>query len=181
VLGLGSTCSTAGLLVGLLLATRLGLGFDGGSAARARPRLVAVRVTPWPVTSPLRILRLAGKLAEWLRRLSGDRVFEMERAELARGLELDGRQLGRGYGHPTPSGLAAIERAGALAVALDTTYAAKSVAGLLARTGRAPACERLFWSTKSSAPLPDVSAAELAGAPRRMLRWLGPSPSDSSG
>ncbi|MEO8181539.1 MAG: pyridoxal-phosphate dependent enzyme, partial [Deltaproteobacteria bacterium] len=119
VLGLGSTCSTAGLLVGLLLATRLGLGFDAGSTARSRPRLIAVRVTPWPVTSPLRILRLAGKLAEWLRRLSGDRVFEMERAELARGLELDGRQLGRGYGHPTPSGLAAIERAGALSVALD--------------------------------------------------------------
>jgi D-cysteine desulfhydrase len=171
VLALGSTCSTAGLLVGLLLATRLGLGFAGPAA---RPRLVAVRVTPWPVTSLLRILGLAGKLADWLRRLSGDRVFEMERAELAAGLELDGRQLGRGYGHATPSGLAAIERAGTLCAALDTTYAAKSVAGLLARATHGQACDRLFWSTKSSAPLPDVAAAELAGAPRRMLRWLGP-------
>jgi D-cysteine desulfhydrase len=174
VLALGSTCSTAGLLVGLLLATRLGLGFDTGSSARARPRLIAVRVTPWPVTSPLRILRLASKLAAWLRRLSGDPVFEMERAELARGLELDPAQLGRGYGHPTPSGVAAIARAGALSPALDTTYAAKSVAGLLARVTSGEPCERLFWSTKSSAPLPDVAAAELEGAPPRMLRWLGP-------
>jgi len=180
VLALGSTCSTAGLLVGLLLATRLGLGFGAGSSASARPRLIAVRVTPWPVTSPLRILRLAGKLADWLRRLSGDRVFDMERAELGRGLELDERQLGPGYGYPTPSGLAAIERAGALSAALDTTYAAKSVAGLLARARRGRACERLFWSTKSSAPLPDVAAAELEGAPRRMLRWLEPLAAHSS-
>ena len=41
------------------------------------------------------------------------------------------------------------------AAALDTTYAAKSAAGLLARSERRPAV-RLFWSTKSSAPLPVV-------------------------
>jgi D-cysteine desulfhydrase len=169
VLALGSTCSTAGLLVGLLLATRLGLGFSG---QQARPQLVAVRVTPWPVTSPLRILRLAGQLVAWLRQLSCDRVFEIERAELARGLELDPLQLGRGYGHPTAAGRAVIERAGALSAALDTTYAAKSAAALLQRVEQRPACTRLFWSTKSSAPLPDVSAAELSGASPRMLRWL---------
>jgi D-cysteine desulfhydrase len=172
VLALGSTCSSAGLLVGLLLATRLGLGFSAGHAVRPRPQLIAVRVTPWPVTSPLRILRLAGRVAAWLRQLSGDRVFDMERAELARGLELDPRQLGGGYGQPTPSGLAVIERAGALAAALDTTYAAKSAAGLLQRMQHRPARERLFWSTKSSASLPEIAAAELERAPPRMLRWL---------
>jgi hypothetical protein len=155
-----------------LLATRLGLGFEAGSSARPRPQLIAVRVTPWPVTSPLRVLRLAGQVAAWLRELSGERVFDMQRAELARGLELDPRQLGRGYGRPTPSGLALIERAGSLAAALDTTYAAKSAAALLQRVQHRPACERLFWSTKSSAPLPRVSAAELERAPPRMLRWL---------
>jgi hypothetical protein len=98
----------------------------------------------------------------------------MDRAELARGLEIDERQLGRGYGHPTSSGLAAMARAGALSAALDTTYSAKSVAGLLARATSGQPCERLFWSTKSSAPLPDVAAAELESSPRRMLRWLGP-------
>jgi D-cysteine desulfhydrase len=167
VLALGSTCSTAGLLVGLSLAARLGIGFRGRA-----PRLVAVRVTPWPVTSPLRILHLANRLVVWLRQLSGERAFEIERAELARGLELDRQQLGRGYGYPTAAGRAAIEGAGSLAVALDTTYAAKSAAGLLRRVQQGPPCTRLFWSTKSSAPLPIVSNAELHAAHPRMLRWL---------
>ena len=172
VLALGSTCSSAGLLVGLLLAARLGLGFSLGHPARPRPQLIAVRVTPWPVTSPLRILGLAGKLVAWLRQLTGDPVFDMDRGELGRGLELDPRQLGGGYGQPTAAGLAVIDRAGALAAALDTTYAAKSAAGLLQRVQHRPARARLFWSTKSSASLPEVAAAQLAGAPPRMLRWL---------
>lgn len=170
VLALGSTCSSAGLLLGLLVATRWGLGFGGPGGAR--PRLVAVRVTPWPVTSAFRILSLAGKLARWLRALTGDRVFDVERAELARGLEIDGRQLGAGYGRPTLAGLAAAARAGAFAPALDTTYAAKSAAALFERLAQRPNCVRLFWSTKSSVPLPEVAPSELAGAPPRMLRWL---------
>jgi D-cysteine desulfhydrase len=167
VLALGSTCSSAGLLVGLALAARLGLGFGAGA-----PRLVAVRVPPWPVTSPLRILRLAGRLVAWLRELSSEPAFAIERAELERGLELDPGQLGRGYGRPTPAGRAAIERAGALSPALDTTYAAKSAAALLQRLAQRPPCTRLYWSTKSSAPLPEVSSAQLAEAHPRMLRWL---------
>jgi hypothetical protein len=35
-----------------------------------------------------------------------------------------------------------------------------------------PACERVFWSTKSSAALPEVPAAQLERAPRAMRRWL---------
>jgi hypothetical protein len=153
-------------LVGLLVATRLGIGFD------ARPHLVAVRVTPWPVTSLLRILGLARRVAAWVRELSGDRVFEIERAELARGLEIEARELGRGYGRPTPAGLAVIQRAGEFAAALDTTYSAKAAAGLLRRVQQRPVCDRVFWSTKSSAPLPEVSAAQLERAPRAMRRWL---------
>jgi len=166
VLAVGSTCSTAGLLVGLLVATRLGIGFG------ARPQLVAVRVTPWPVTSALRILGLARRVAAWLRESSGERVFEIDRAELARGLEIDARELGRGYGRPTPAGLAVIQRAGAFARALDTTYSAKSAAGFLHRVQQRPACDRVFWSTKSSAPLPEVSAEQLERAPGGMRRWL---------
>jgi hypothetical protein len=30
----------------------------------------------------------------------------------------------------------------------------------------------LFWSTKSSAALPDLSEEALARAPRRMRRWM---------
>jgi D-cysteine desulfhydrase len=167
VIALGSTCSTAGLLVGLRVAARLGLGWGG----RALPRLVAVRVTPWPVTSPFRILNLARRVCRWLGVLTGNPVFSLTRAELARGLLVDGSQLGAGYGRPTAAGLLAIERLEPFASALDTTYSAKSAAALLARLERAPAV-RLFWSTKSSAPLPSVSPDRLALAPPRMLRWL---------
>lgn len=172
VIAVGSTCSTAGLLVGLALAARLELGFSTSDPSRPRPQLVAVRVTPWPVTSPLRILRLAGRVVRWLYALTGERVFDVTHAELARGLELDPGQIGSGYGLPTPAGAAAIARSGALSAALDTTYAAKSAAGLLARLRERPECVRVFWSTKSSAPLPEVSDERLASAPADMLRWL---------
>lgn len=177
IIALGSTCSSAGLLVGMRLAARLGIGWgrrgagQGTNGVAPGPRLVAVRVTPWPVTSPIRILNLARAASAWLFQLTGRRELDLPRAELAQHLVVDGSQLGRGYGVPTPAGLAAIERLPPLAAALDTTYAAKSAAGLLERTARSPAV-RLFWSTKSAAPLPEVSAEALAQAPPRMQRWL---------
>jgi D-cysteine desulfhydrase len=181
LISVGSTCSSAGLLVGLRVAARLGIGWGPGGAGlpgrRQRggdgslPRLVAVRVTPWPVTSPSRILNLARRVCLWLAELTGSPHFELSRAELASGLEVDGTQLGAGYGIPTAAGRAAMERLGPFASALDTTYSAKAAAALLARVSRRPAV-RLFWSTKSSAPLPEVSPERLALAPARMLRWL---------
>lgn len=183
VIALGSTCSTAGLLLGLRLAARLGIGWGerpgAGRQGAGLPSLVAVRVTPWPVTSAYRVVGLARRVAVWLHGLSRDPVFDVSRAELGQGLCLDGSQIGAGYGLPTPAGLAAIAALEPFAAALDTTYSAKSVASLLARLrrgsssgGRPPARVRLFWSTKSSAPLPEVSAAALAEAPPRMQRWL---------
>jgi D-cysteine desulfhydrase len=177
VIALGSTCSTAGLLVGLRLAARLGLGWGDKARALARPGtdgaplLVAVRVTPWPVTSVFRIASLALRVSAWLAALTKSPYLELSRAELVQGLRVDGSQLGKGYGQPTPAGLAAIERLGRLAEALDTTYSAKSAAALLARVEAAPAV-RLFWSTKSSAPLPPVPLDRLVQAPPRMRRWL---------
>jgi D-cysteine desulfhydrase len=169
VIALGSTCSTSGMLVGLRLAERLGIGW--GARKRSLPLLVAVRVTPWPVTSAFRILSLARRVCSWLSVLTRSPDFDLSRAELARGLSVDGSELGAGYGRPTPAGLAAIDRLERFSSALDTTYSAKSAAALLARSARHPAV-RLFWSTKSSAPLPAVSAERLALAPPRMLRWL---------
>lgn len=172
VLALGSTCSSAGLLVGLRVAARMGLGFRRGGP----PRLVAVRVTPWPVTSPWRVVQLARRVAGWLHELTADPLFRMDRAELARGLEVDGAHLGRGYGRPTDAGRAAMSRLGAFSTALDTTYSAKSAAALYDRVRRGPPCPRVFWSTKSSAPLPEVSPERLSRAPARMLRWLHEGP-----
>lgn len=168
LIALGSTCSTAGLLVGLRVAARLGLGFGPG----APPRLIAVRVTPWPVTSRFRVLRLAVRVARWLHALTGDERFAMDRAELAAGLTVEGGYLGAGYGRPTPSGLRAIESLSPFSRALDTTYSSKSAAALLDRARDELAGPRLFWSTKSGAALPEVSELALAAAPRRMRRWL---------
>jgi D-cysteine desulfhydrase len=172
VLALGSTCSTAGLLLGLRVAARKSLGLSSRGAGGSPPRLVAVRVTPWPVTSRYRILSLALETARWLRELTGDRVFDTERGELGQGLEVEGRQLGKGYGLPTPAGLKAIELLEPFSAALDTTYSAKSAAALLERIEHRPACNRLFWSTKSGAPLPEVTPEQRTGLPARMARWL---------
>jgi pyridoxal-phosphate dependent enzyme len=176
VIALGSTCSSAGLLVGLRVASRLGLAWGarsgaGGGRGGEPPVLTAVRVTPWPVTSAFRITSLAVRVSRWLHALTGKAEFDISRVELARGLSVDGSQLGAGYGLPTPAGLEAIERLSPFSAALDTTYSAKSAAALLARCRRGPAV-RLFWSTKSGAPLPEVEPAALAAAPARMLRWL---------
>ena len=177
VIALGSTCSTAGLLVGMRLAARLGLGWGRSSASSSRPGgapplLVAVRVTPWPVTSAFRILNLARRVSIWLHALTRRPELDLARAELAQGLHVDGAELGRGYGLPTERGLAAISLLSPFSSVLDTTYAAKSAAGLLGRIRRAPGVVRVFWSTKSGAPLPDVPEAALSSAPRRMRRWL---------
>jgi hypothetical protein len=180
VIALGSTCSTAGLLVGLRLAERLGIGWPRpaaraagglGPSQRGAPLLVAVRVTPWPVTSRLRILNLARRVCLWLAALTRSPHLELSRAELASGLFVDGSQLGAGYGKPTAAGLAAIQQLSPFSAALDTTYSAKSAAAVLARSRQRPLV-RLFWSTKSGAPLPEVSAERLALAPARMLQWL---------
>jgi hypothetical protein len=179
VLAIGSTCSTAGLLVGLRLAARLGLGAGQGRKAMARasarrepPWLVAVRVTPWPLTSALRVLWLARRVTTWLFARTRDPLFDIPRRELASRLEIDGSQLGSGYAEPTRAGLDAMAAWSCFPFALDTTYSAKAAAALLARLKRGPPRVRLFWCTKSSAPLPRVPASELALAPERMLRWI---------
>lgn len=166
VLPVGSTCTTAGLLVGLRAAARLGIGWS-----RA-PRIVAVRVTPWPVTDPWRIAWFARATATLLHRRTGHRVFEAPSlAALRAGVEVDRRFLGRGYGEPTTAGLEAIGRFALLGYTLDTTYSAKAGAALVdrLRAGR-DAKPVLFWATKSSAALPP--AAPWADPPTSVRRWL---------
>lgn len=162
VVGVGSTCTSAGLLVGLRIAASLGIGW------REPPRLTSVRVTPWPITSPVRIVGLAAQTAEHLASIVGEPGLSFDRRTLAAGLEIDGSQLGRGYGEPTEAGYAAIdwwqEHAG---FALDTTYSAKAAAAIDPDEGPV-----LFWSTKSTAPLPEVTPKDWAWAPRRMRRWI---------
>jgi 1-aminocyclopropane-1-carboxylate deaminase/D-cysteine desulfhydrase-like pyridoxal-dependent ACC family enzyme len=161
--GVGSTCTSAGLLVGLWIAERKGL------LAR-RPIVCAVRVTPWPVTSVHRIVSLAMRTARLLASLTA--IPEPAGRELARGLRVIGGFIGRGYGHTTASGIAAQHAfAAAGGPPLDTVYAAKSAAGALAAAPNdAPT---LYWSTKSSRPLPPVDSAACASSPKALIDWLG--------
>jgi 1-aminocyclopropane-1-carboxylate deaminase/D-cysteine desulfhydrase-like pyridoxal-dependent ACC family enzyme len=166
-IGIGSTCTTAGLLVGFAHAARLGLGF------RTPPEVVAVRVTPWPVTSRYRILGLALRTSELLAKLARDPALALDRAALAAGLRVDGSELGAGYGLPSVAGYRAIEAFRRLSLfELDTTYSAKSAAGFVAAAQAHPDEPLLFWSTKSTRALPEVSDAELERAPAIARRWL---------
>lgn len=167
VLGVGSTCTTAGLLVGLRVARLLGIAFQD-----RLPQVIAVRVSPWPVTSALRIVHLARRTAALLANLSGSRQLEFTFGELRSGLTLDRRFFGAGYGKVTSSGLAAIRDFGEFGrTALDTTYSAKSAAGLLAclRERQGPT---VYWATKSSRPLPDIAPAKLSALPDSIQSWL---------
>ena len=71
--GVGSTCTSAGLLVGFHLAARLGLGF------REPPQVVSCVVTPLPVTSRFRILGLAVRASARLLRSPAIRSFGLTR------------------------------------------------------------------------------------------------------
>lgn len=171
VLGVGSTCTSAGLLVGLHVAGRLGIL----SGPHARSVMVhAVRVTPWPVTSAWRIVRLAVRTAELLARLGVPRDVLPARAELAAHLHVDGDRLGDGYGLPTAEGARARATLAPWgAGALDTTYTEKSAAGLLALLASTTAYPVVYWATKSSVPLPAVTDEELRAAPSAVRRFLG--------
>jgi len=83
-----------------------------------------------------------------------------------------GGYLGWGYGRVTSAGESAIRRfADGDGPKLDTTYSAKAAAGLL---DILPGVDgpALFWSTKSSAPMPAVNSARLAALPAAARRWL---------
>lgn len=174
VVGVGSCCTSAGLLVGLHLAARLGVAFRD-----TLPQLHSVRVTPWPVTAAWRILDLAVRASQELAALSGDRALVCTREQLASKFRVETAFFGAGYGEPTESGLRAMEvwRRGAPDMVLDTTYSAKSAACVVRHLRAHAPGPTLYWATKSSARVPDSIAAGPGGvsrtAPMRMRRWLG--------
>lgn len=172
VVAAGSNCTTAGLLVGIALALRRGLGFTRRGIPKP-PRILGVRVTPWPVTSRWRILGLARATSELLASLGGDPRLACTKAELASLLEIDGRELGPGYGLGTDAGREATALWGAHAnTPLELTYSGKSAAAALVQLRARTAGPVVYWATKSSARLPEVSAELPPDTPTRMRRWL---------
>lgn len=160
VLAVGSTCTTAGLLAGLALARKI------EAWPWPLPLVHAVRVTPWPITSRAMILRLARATAREIPARGGPTV-EIDPGRL----RLHTRYFGWGYARITKAGLLAAAKFRELsAPPLDTTYAAKSGAALLDFIDLPG--PKLFWCTKSSAPLPPDDAEKLAAAPAFIRRWL---------
>jgi D-cysteine desulfhydrase len=178
ILPVGSTCTSAGLLVGLALAAHFRIGFEPATV----PRLTSVRVTPWPVTSRRRILRLAARTAQLVCELAGEQAPRLNTATLAARFEVDGRYLGPGYGEPSTAGSQAQALWQHLGLPdLDGTYSAKAAARMIFGLRAGEAGPVLFWSTKSSVPLPVVGgvggvagpdAALLSAAPLRIRAWL---------
>ncbi len=161
----GSTCTSAGLLAGMRVAAALGLGLT----PQTIPLLTVVRVTPWPITAPLRIARLAQQALRELGKVwpAANRLADL--GLLRASVEVDGDQLRGGYGRITARG----ERARLLfarhgAPPLDIVYSAKSGAALCELAGRTRG-PVMFWATKSSAPLP-VAGPDVVDATLPPLR-----------
>jgi 1-aminocyclopropane-1-carboxylate deaminase/D-cysteine desulfhydrase-like pyridoxal-dependent ACC family enzyme len=149
---LGAGDTTAGLLLGL------------GMAAT---EVVAVRVVPWPVASSLGVRLLARRTRALLIRRYGQAKTAGPRPKL----RVEGRFLGRGYGHPTPWGAQAIQRGADLGLILDPTYTGKAFSALLADvdSGRLAGKRVLFVHTYNSRDLSSlISAGDLGMLPH----WL---------
>jgi len=183
IVGVGSTCTSAGLLLGFALAGHFRVGFEPSTV----PRLSSVRVTPWPVTSRLRILALAARASRLLHRLSEGQAPLFDAASLGANFEVDGRFLGSGYGEPSAGGREAEALWRKLGLfELDSTYSAKAAARVVFGLRANEPGPTLFWSTKSSVPLPSHvaqgappkeeravrSAAGGKHIPSRMSAWL---------
>jgi D-cysteine desulfhydrase len=142
VLPIGSTCTTAGLLAGFSLARTL------GAWQWRLPIIHAVRVTPWPITSRLRTAALAARTLARVAKLAGIDA-PVPFAQLFGQLVVDGRELGDGYGHATPTSIEARYVLAGARVPLDGVYAAKAAAALL-RLHREHVGPLMFWATKTA-------------------------------
>jgi 1-aminocyclopropane-1-carboxylate deaminase/D-cysteine desulfhydrase-like pyridoxal-dependent ACC family enzyme len=162
VLAIGSTCTTAGLLAGFALAHVAGVW------RWPLPIVHGVRVTPWPVTSRVRIADYARRTLALAEQLGGPRVA-IGTAELHARLAVDRRELGGGYGRLTERGTAAI--AALPSVRLDGVYSAKAAAALL-ELHRAGVGPLVFWSTKSRVEMSPPTLEQLRDTPRALRRWL---------
>lgn len=155
---LGSSGTMAGLLVGTALA---GLGAE----------VVGVRVTARYMTGETFVAGLANRAAALLRRLA-PAAPELRFTREAVTVLHD--QIGEGYGHPTERAAEAAELARVHAgLALDPTYTAKAMAGLIADLQRRPPTGPiLFWSTLSSVDLGALLASSSPAGFPRSLRQL---------
>lgn len=146
-------------------AAGLAAGFE---QAGLRTRVLGVAVSP-----PTALLKhLARRLTKNTAEGAGMPVAAALRA--AARLDVEGRWMGRGYGHATEEGSAASEVARGAGVVLDATYTAKAFACALALAGRGDVRNVLYWHTLSTAPLEPLLSDEARAAklPKPLARLL---------
>lgn len=125
-------------------AAGLAAGFE---QAGMRTRVLGVAVSP-----PTALLKhLARRLTKITAEAAGMPVSAALRA--AKRLDVEGRWIGRGYGHPTDEGAAAMVTARARGLTLDPTYTSKAFACALACASSGDFANVLYWHTLSTAPL----------------------------
>lgn len=137
-IALGTTGTAAGLIAGLRLA---GL----------RSRVVAVRVADPIAANAALVSFFAQDALDFLRRADPS----VPAGHLSPGdFDVLTGWYGKGYGHATPAGEAAIRKAAAH-LSLETTYTGKALAACLDHCHQATfSTNVLFWNTYSSAPVP---------------------------
>lgn len=154
---LGSNGTVAGLALGLRLA---GLG----------ARVMGVRVVDWIAANPFITMRLVRATARRLRRAG----LDTSRLVLPSAVDIVHSEFGRGYGYPTTQAISAQAAAREAGLSLDTTYTAKTLAGIFSQRERLRGKTVVFFNTFSSADLsarPRGSPEELLGARLEALRW----------
>ena len=140
-----AACGTMGTVAGLAL----GLGAAGLSTT-----VVAVRVTPEIVATPVRCARLYRETLKRLRKYVPD--FPGHDDPQHR-LQWRDDQFGVDYAVPTEAAVNAMNRArDSAGLKLETTYTAKAMAALVAdaEAGRLQGRSVLFWNTFNSRPWP---------------------------
>jgi D-cysteine desulfhydrase len=144
VVALGSGGTAAGLTLGLALA-----GLD--------TELLAVQVNDRLPRDERRIIRLARRA----RRLLESRGASSHASEIGRGLRVESRWLGGGYGHPTAAGERARELAREEQLDLEPVYTAKAMAALLGMRERGELGEGpvLYWHTSGARSNRSAAAA----------------------
>lgn len=152
VVALGSGGTAAGLAAGL---EREGL----------RTRVLGVAVSEPSFALGVMARRLARKAAA----AAGSSPVAAARA--AARIDVDGRWVGRGYGHAIGQGHAAREAAGRAGIALDPTYTEKAFACALALLETGRHANVLFWHTLSRAPIEPL-VREGLHVPARLARLL---------
>ena len=126
-----------------------------------------MRVTDPALSNRVVLTHLVRRMVARLRALD-PRFPDVADMALSR-IRIEPRELGRGYGVATDAARFADGLARVDGLALETTYTAKTLAGLMRdAAGRAPRTPLLYWHTLSSADLAPLLAKAPATLPRKI-------------